>query len=430
MIPSSVSRALAIGLEHYVNRLTARRVRFEAIVLAAVLWTVSFWTVATPGPFDRNGTLKGIDFLQFYTAGRLVATGRAHLLYDWPTFARELETVVPGLGDVLFLSVYPPPVPVMFAPLSRAAAYLPALAIWSLISIVVYVACASALQKALPALQRHRRTWWVLVLGFVPFQQVVMHGQIGTIVLALLTCMFLALRAGRHFWAGAACGALLFKPQFGIAALLLILASRRFAVLTGVCAGALTVSGLTVMAIGIEPWTEYGRKLPVLLKAAPLFEPRIWQMHNVKAFCDLLAGAGMISRAGTLLLSIVVLVVVVRVWRRTEAVELRAAAVVLGAALLNPHLYIYDLVVIGLALGAAAAWALDRPDRADAGVILAFTHVLCWVPLLAPLAAITHVQLTTPFMMALLFAIHSSATRTPGDREPKPWRAVAPAGSM
>jgi hypothetical protein len=250
------------------------------------------------------------------------------------------------------------------------------------------------------------------VLGFVPFQQVAVHGQIGTLVLALLTCMFLALRRGRWFWAGAACGALLFKPQFGVAAILLVLASRRFAVLTGVCAGALAVAGSSALALGIRPWLEYGRTLPVVWNAASLFEPKLWQMHNVKGFCELIAGAGIVGRVGTILVSVVVLVLVLRIWHRTESVELQTATLVLGTALLNPHLYIYDVVVVGLALATAAAWALDHPERGESPIILVTSHTLCWIALLAPLAAITHVQLTAPLMVGMVFAINSSTTRT------------------
>jgi hypothetical protein len=46
-------------------------------------------------------------------------------------------------------------------------------------------------------------------------------------------------------------------------------------------------------------------------------------------------------------------------------------------------------------------------------------HILCWVPLLSPLAALTHVQLTAPCLMVLLIVLTSC-----GDARSAPARVV------
>src|SRR5262245_61343143 len=85
---------------------------------------------------DRFGQLKAPDFAQFYTAGRLVAEGRVASLYDWPAFAAALKAV-PSIDQLLYLSVYPPQIALLFAPLG-ARSYVVALLAWTLFSCVVY----------------------------------------------------------------------------------------------------------------------------------------------------------------------------------------------------------------------------------------------------------------------------------------------------
>src|SRR6266852_1640888 len=65
-----------------VSWLTARRVRIHGVLMAVCLWTVYAVAMSTPGLRDRNGLIKGTDFLQFYTLGSLALQRRGDLLYD------------------------------------------------------------------------------------------------------------------------------------------------------------------------------------------------------------------------------------------------------------------------------------------------------------------------------------------------------------
>ena len=74
--------------------LTARRVRIHGLLLAVCLWTVYAVDMSTPGLLDRNGLVKGTDFLHFYTLGTLALRGRGDLLYNiraQAELARELS---------------------------------------------------------------------------------------------------------------------------------------------------------------------------------------------------------------------------------------------------------------------------------------------------------------------------------------------------
>src|SRR5690242_11416522 len=60
----------------YAGWLTPRRLRAHGLIVGLALWSIYLWTLATPGLRDRNGNLKGTDFLHFYTLGRIAREHR------------------------------------------------------------------------------------------------------------------------------------------------------------------------------------------------------------------------------------------------------------------------------------------------------------------------------------------------------------------
>jgi hypothetical protein len=56
--------------------LTLKRCRIHGLLLAVSLWTVYAVDMSAPGLLDRNGLVKGTDFLHFYTLGRLALQDR------------------------------------------------------------------------------------------------------------------------------------------------------------------------------------------------------------------------------------------------------------------------------------------------------------------------------------------------------------------
>jgi hypothetical protein len=74
--------------------------------------------MATPGLRDRNGNLKGTDFLHFYTLGSLADKHRGADLYDIRAQAALAERRVPEAAGIRYLPLYPPQVSIVFAPLA------------------------------------------------------------------------------------------------------------------------------------------------------------------------------------------------------------------------------------------------------------------------------------------------------------------------
>src|SRR5215475_3252762 len=90
--------------------LTAKRLRAHGFLFALAIWSVYIWTLATPGLRDRNGNLKGTDFLHFYTLGSIAREHRGPDLYDMNFQDRLAAQRVPQAASLSYLPLYPPQV--------------------------------------------------------------------------------------------------------------------------------------------------------------------------------------------------------------------------------------------------------------------------------------------------------------------------------
>ena len=98
--------------------LTSKRLRAHGIIVALCLWGLYGWNVTTPGMRDRNGNLKGTDFLHLYTLGSIANQHRGADLYDMNAQAALAAERVPEARGIRYLPLYPPQVSIFFAPLA------------------------------------------------------------------------------------------------------------------------------------------------------------------------------------------------------------------------------------------------------------------------------------------------------------------------
>jgi hypothetical protein len=102
-----------------------------------------------------------------------------------------------------------------------------------------------------------------------------------------------------------------------------------------------------------------------------------------------------------LLTSVVAVVMAVRLWRPSVALEIRFSALLLATVLVAPHLTVYELTLLApafLLTADAIERALVTPRRAFRAVLY-FAFIL---PLAGPIASVTHVQLSVPLLAGWL----------------------------
>src|SRR6202035_1194070 len=134
--------------------LSANRIRIHALLLAVCLWTVYAVDMSTPGLLDRNGLVKGTDFLHFYTLGKLALRGRGDLLYNIGAQAELARKLVPQASNSLYLPLYGPQVSLFFAPFARLP-YAWGLIAWLCANVLIFTLCCYLVWRTCPELRDH-----------------------------------------------------------------------------------------------------------------------------------------------------------------------------------------------------------------------------------------------------------------------------------
>lgn len=393
------------GVRRWSRSLTVADIRAQSAILLFVQGLLTLVSLFKAGPYGWTGDLKGVDFLQFYTLGAFHAGGDLAAAYDWELFRAATEQVSGHAGSASsYFPVYPPQLAVLFAPFSQVG-FVAALSLWTVASTCLYALVAVLMYRELPAFRRVRVTWWMLVGGFPPFHQTVLHGQVSILILACLAAGWLAMRHGHWFWVGAALGSLAFKPQFGVVCLLLLVLRPDRYLLAGLTSAALLQIGLTLALAGGVAWQAWLFTLPRLVADQASYAPKLWQMQSMRAFFDLLIGRGTLATFLWVGAVAVVLALLWQLWRRHESPDIRYAGLIVAAVLVSPHVYIYDAVVLGVPVALIASRLLDGDGSAAHPLLALASYGVLLALLLAPLAMVTRVQLTSPLLVLLLASL-------------------------
>ncbi|HYB90532.1 MAG TPA: hypothetical protein VEC38_05765, partial [Candidatus Binataceae bacterium] len=164
----------------------------------------------------------------------------------------------------------------------------------------------------------------------------------------------------------------------------------------------------------LRAYILFALKLPLVNDMALAARP--YQTHSLRSFWMLFV-AGRLGFGLWILSSVAVLAILAGYWSREPRADLRCAALIVAAVLIDPHLYVYDAVILAPALIVAidSARGLGKTIAADGIRVAVYVLFVCLF--LGPLARITHVQLSVPVMLALFVAV-TRASATPS------WKAA------
>jgi len=389
-----------------VQWLKPSRLRAQAIILALCLWGVCIVDFATPGLLDRAGTIKFQDFLPLYVSAQMIARGHSNELYDQHATADAMLAVVPESTRVRLPNLYGPQVGLFFVPLSRLS-FPVAARLWVIASLLIYAGSLSCVWKSCPALRTRLGLVALCAIAFPPLFHLLARGQITAVVLACFTAAFLAFRADRPWLAGFALGVLVFKPQFLVAIPIVLLLCRAWKTFTGLLLAAGLQLAFTSIYFGPTVMDAYFGTLwhisrvigSVELSLAPI------QMHSLRSFWSLLIPWPEIALTLYLLSSMIVVSLAAVVWKSSSPLTIRFSALTLAAVLVNPHLFVYDLLVLVPVLLLLVDWTLTNPHDPSSpklGLLLYLTFVL---PLFGPLSRWTHLQPSVPAFAVLLWIL-------------------------
>jgi hypothetical protein len=211
------------------------------------------------------------DFTIFYTAGKLLHYGAGSTLYEPRAQLRVQETLadIPSrLGPLPYN--HPPFEALIFLPIALLP-YRWAFAAWDVLNLILLWRVVLWLRRSVPVLQLIPAWECVVALfAFFPVFACFLQGQDSILQLLLCTAGFLALKKGSDIAAGCWLALALFKFQFIVPLVLLLVLWKCSRMLIGFIPVSI---GLAILSAGLIGWKELALYPGYVLRGsqAPIF---------------------------------------------------------------------------------------------------------------------------------------------------------------
>jgi arabinofuranan 3-O-arabinosyltransferase len=302
--------------------------------------------------FDENGLGIPTDFVNVWSAGRLVLDGHPALAYDWD-IQKQVQVGVLGQSyDGNFAWHYPPP----FLFVAAVLAHFPygvAFIGWAAISLVPYLAVMRAIVG--------RNFGLLLALAFPVVFTNALVGQNGFLTASLIGGA-LYLMPARPVLSGICLGLLSYKPQYGLLFPIALIAATQWKVFFTAGAVAILMASLSWLVFGTESWQAFFHWMPMFSQAF-LTEGRApWgKMQSIFALVRYFGGTEQLAWVFQWIMSGAVAGLLALMWRsRCVSYPLKAASLAAGALLITPYLFLYDLMVLAIPVAFLVRLGLDQ----------------------------------------------------------------------
>ncbi len=330
--------------------------RRRVVVLGGILLAVQtlgfvFLIAVSYGLIVPQAKPQSTDFVSFYAAGSLAATGLPELAYDRSAhYDAEQEATETGITYQYFF--YPP----VFLVLCRALAQLPYLG--------AYIAFEAAtlglyLIATRGILKEPGSGWLIPVLAFPAVFWTLGYGQNAFLTAALFGGATLLIDR-RPIAAGFLFGTLCYKPHFGLLVPVALAAGRRWNAFATTAAAVAGWIGVSVALFGWETWHAY----PTAFLGSGTISDYELEHFNSAGFISLfsasrLAGVSIDAAHAVQLAGAMAAVALVGwIWWRNCSLPVRSAALAAGTLIAIPFAVLYDLMLATIAM----AW-LVRAGR-------------------------------------------------------------------
>lgn len=344
--------------------LTRERVKICAITLLVAYGAAVIFLFATSqGLNDFKGRPLGADFSNVYAAGTLALDGQPDAPFD-PARQFQRQQSIFGANTQFYSWHYPP----YFLLLATPLAMLPygwGLLIWQALTIALYLLAMRAILGSLAppapgAIRALDPLWLPVALAFPAVFVNLGHGNNGFLTSALLGGMLVMLDR-RPNLAGILLGCLVYKPQFGLLAPLVLALTGRWRVIASAAATVAVLTVVTTLAFGVDVWSAFFKWMPftrvyVLEQGGPgwykiqsIFSwVRMWGSSVPLAY--VVHGTAFVIIAGATLW----------LWRNKIAYSLQAAGLCIATILATPYVLDYDLIGCSIAIAYLAAAGQQR----------------------------------------------------------------------
>jgi len=312
---------------------------FVLFLVNAVFFPAAFF--AHGWIYDAKGLGIPTDFVNVWAAGKLALDGHPAWAWDWD-IQKQVQIEVLGRSyDGNFAWHYPPPflfVASLLAMLPYPVAYIG----WALASFVPYLAVMRAIVG--------RGFGLLLAAAFPVVLTNTLVGQNGFLTAALIGAT-LYLIPVRPVLAGICLGLLSYKPQYGLLFPIVLIAAAQWRVFAAAAATTIMLAFVSWLAFGTDSWRAFFEWMPMFSQAFLVEGRAPWgKLQSIFATVRYLGGAEQLAWGLQWILGIAVAVTLALLWRSRVVYSLKAAALATGILLVTPYLFLYDVMVLAIAI--------------------------------------------------------------------------------
>lgn len=224
-----------------------------------VLGTLMAVWLAVKDVAETTGVRRG-DFPAFWTLAVIAAGDEPNRLYDIELQRKVQNSTWPALAGGVLPAAYPPYVAYVLQPMARLD-HRVARQLWTTLSLMA--SCISVLLLVRVNSLRLWPVWmvWALLFLFSPTLRGVVGGQLMSVVVLLVALCTTFIRRQScigDLLLGAALGALLCKPYYALAALVIPILQRRWLAVASFVVIALGWAGCAAAVLGRKWLVEWG----------------------------------------------------------------------------------------------------------------------------------------------------------------------------
>src|SRR3984957_17571715 len=292
--------------------------------------------------FDENGLGIPTDFVNVWSAGRLVLDGHPALAYDWD-IQKQVQVAVLGQSyEGNFAWHYPPPflfVAAVLAHFPYATAYVG----WAAVSFLPYLATMRAIVG--------RNFGYLLAAAFPVVFTNTLVGQNGFLTASLIGGT-LVLMPTRPVLSGICLGLLSYKPQYGLLFPLVLIAASQWTVFFAAAVTTVILALMSWIAFGTDSWEAFFHWMPMFSQAFFTEGRATWfKLQSVFGLIRTVGGSEHLAWTFQWITSGTVAISLILLWRSRTDYALKAAALAAGTLLLTPYLFLYDLMILAIPVG-------------------------------------------------------------------------------
>jgi hypothetical protein len=343
----------------------------------------------------RVGTAQlGIDYADYYAAGRMVLEGDLARVYDYMAHHAALERI---FGSIPYLLewVYPPTFLLPIVPLSLLPFAL-SYPLWLILTFIPAALCVYFLTGK----NKFAPLCYLLFPGtFLNIR----WGQNGFLTAALIGFGVYYIESS-PLLAGLMFGLLTFKPQMALVPFAILLFTKKWKALGWSAFFAFALALLSAVVFGVDTWVNFFVTSPGnAARLAASWATTNWGIPTLSTALRCLGLSGIALYASLAVVAALSLYACVRVWRATSVFSLRAAALVICLFLAFPYVSLYDFAIFGVPM---TLLFFDWQTKREYAFHPALLCLLWLMPIVTLyIFAKTNVQLCPFILMGYLAAI-------------------------